>query len=41
MVEFGELGDTIVPLPPIKVHAPVPAVGVFAAMTALDDTQTV
>ena len=41
MVEFGELGETIVPLPPIKVQTPVPAVGVFAAITALELIQTV
>ena len=41
MLVFGELGETIVPLPPIKVQAPVPAVGVFAAITALELTQTV
>lgn len=41
IVVFGLLGETIVPDPPSNVHSPVPAVGVFAAITALDEMQTV
>lgn len=39
--EVGLFGETIVPLPPIKVHCPVPAVGVLAAIVAPELTQTV
>ena len=39
--EVGLLGETIVPDPPIKIHCPVPAVGVFAAIVAVELTQTV
>lgn len=41
ITEVGLFGETIVPLPPINVQIPVPAVGVLAAIVALDVTQTV
>jgi len=41
MTEVGLVGVEIVPLPPINVHTPVPAVGVLAAIVALELTQTV
>ena len=39
--ELGLLGETIVPDPPISDHVPVPAVGVLAAIVALELMQTV
>lgn len=39
--EVGLVGVVIVPAPPIKVQSPVPAVGVLAAITAPELTQTV
>lgn len=41
MVVVGLLGDVIVPAPPMSVHKPVPAVGLLAAIVAVDVTQTV
>jgi hypothetical protein len=37
----GESELVIVPLPEIKLQAPVPVTGVFAAIVAPDETQTV
>ena len=37
IVVFGEVGFVIVPEPPIKVHKPVPTVGVFADMMELGE----
>lgn len=41
MVVIGLFGDVIVPEPPISVHKPLPAVVVFAAIVAVELTQTV
>jgi hypothetical protein len=41
ITEVGLVGVAIVPEPPINVQTPEPAVGVFAAITALELTQTV
>ena len=41
ITEVGLVGVEIVPAPPIKVQSPEPAVGVLAAITALEVTQTV
>ncbi len=41
MVVTGLLGVVIVPAPLIKVQSPEPAVGVLAAIVALELTQTV
>ena len=35
MSEVGEVGETMVPPPEIKLHDPVPIVGVLAAMFTL------
>lgn len=41
IVVAGLVGVVIVPDPPINVQSPAPAVGVFAAIVALELTQTV
>lgn len=41
MVVTGLFGEVIVPDPPINVHTPVPADVVFAAIVAVELTQTV
>ena len=37
MVEFGEVGEVIVPLPEIKVHEPVPTAAKFPFMLVVGE----